>query len=311
MLCSELADSYSDNPLLAQKATLTLKLKAFRLLMLLSTWLLTSCSGVLYYPSQNRLYYDPKSVGFSPTDIYFTDATQRKLHGWWFRSAITPAKATVIFFHGNAENLTSHFMHLAWITAEGYNLFIFDYPGYGLSEGKPTPQSCVESGHAALDWVLSHDPENLPMIIYGQSMGGIIALRTIIDKREDINLKLVVAESTFDSFQQIARHKLSQHWFTWLLQPLSYLLLSDRWAPTHLETIAPVPVLVIHGQQDNVVEPQFGEAIYEKLSEPKSIWRIPNGNHTDIFWQHEKKYRTVFLNFLTQLDLNQSVRKNN
>lgn len=122
-------------------------------------------------------------------------------------------------------------MHLAWITAEGYNLFIFDYPGYGLSEGKPTPQSCVEAGHAALDWVLSHDTKNLPMIIYGQSMGGIIALRTVIDKRADINLKLVVAESTFDSFQQIARHKLSQHWLTWPLQPLSYLLLSDRWAP--------------------------------------------------------------------------------
>lgn len=80
----------------------------------------------------------------------------------------------------------------------------------------------------------------------------------------------------------------------WPLQPLSYLLLSDRWAPTHLETLAPVPVLVIHGQQDNVVEPQFGEAIYEKLAEPKSIWRIPNGSHTDIFWQHEKNIAQRF-----------------
>lgn len=286
-------------------------MKVLHLLILLSTLLIAGCSNLLYYPNQNRLYYDPGSVGFSPTDVYFTDVAQRKLHGWWFPSKPMPAKGTVVFFHGNAENLTSHFMHLAWISAEGYNFFIFDYPGYGLSEGKPTPQSCVEAGHAAIDWVTSHDDQNLPIIIYGQSMGSIIALRTVIDKRTDMNLKLVVADSAFDSFQQIARHKLSQHWFTWPLQPLSYLLLSDHWAPTHLDTIAPVPVLLIHGQQDKVVEPQFGEAIFSKLAEPKTIWRIPNGNHTDVFWQHDKKYRAEFLNFLIQLDKNNLVRKNN
>lgn len=61
----------------------------------------------------------------------------------------------------------------------------------------------------------------------------------------------------------------------WPLQPLSYLLLSDRWAPTHLEALEPAPVLVIHGQQDNVVEPQFGEAIYEKLANPNRYGAFP------------------------------------
>ncbi|MBK7354398.1 MAG: alpha/beta hydrolase [Nitrosomonas sp.] len=61
----------------------------------------------------------------------------------------------------------------------------------------------------------------------------------------------------------------------WPLQPLSYLLLSDRWAPTHLEALEPAPVLVIHGQQDNVVGPQFGEAIYEKLANPNRYGAFP------------------------------------
>ena len=116
--------------------------------------LLSSCSSLFYYPSKGRLFYDPQAMGYAvPEDIYFTDTEQRKLHGWWFPAQKSPAKATIVFFHGNAENLTAHFLHLAWITAESYNLFIFDYPGYGLSEGKPTPKSCLDSGHAAVDWV--------------------------------------------------------------------------------------------------------------------------------------------------------------
>lgn len=120
-------DSYFDNPVLEQRATLILKLKVFRSIILLSALLLTSCSGVLYYPNQDRFYYNPGSISLAPTDIYFTDIVQRKLHGWWFLPSPLQRKQP-LFFHGNAENLTSHFMHLAWITAEGYNLFILITP---------------------------------------------------------------------------------------------------------------------------------------------------------------------------------------
>ena len=264
--------------------------------------LLSSCSSLFYYPNKGRLYYDPKAMGYTPEDIYFTDIAQRKLHGWWFPAKKFPAKATIIFFHGNAENLTSHYLHLAWITAEGYHLFIFDYPGYGLSEGKPTPESCLDSGHAAVNWVAKNKSPDDPIIIYGQSMGGIVALRTAIDKKAEINLKLVVADSTFDSFQRIARAKLAQSWLTWWIQPLSYVLLSDYWAPEDLKSLSPVPVLVIHGLKDVVVEPELGEEVFEKLAEPKTLWTIPDGAHTDVFWQHDHKYRDKFLSFLEHLD---------
>ena len=273
------------------------------LLTILGVFLLSSCSSVFYYPNKGRLYYDPKAMGYAPEDIYFTDAVQRKLHGWWFSAKESPAKATIIFFHGNAENLTSHFLHLAWITAEGYNLFIFDYPGYGLSEGEPTPKSCLESGHAALDWVVKNKSrEGGPIIIYGQSMGGIVALRTAIDKKSEVNLKLVVVDSTFASFQRIARVKLSHNWFTWPMQPLSYALLSDQWAPANLRAISPTPVLVIHGEKDVVVEPELGEKVFEQLAEPKTFWRISDGTHADVFWRHDRKYRDAFLLFLENPD---------
>ncbi|SNX60169.1 hypothetical protein SAMN06296273_1632 [Nitrosomonas ureae] len=264
--------------------------------------LLHGCSSLFYYPDNKNSFFDPKTAGYAPENVFFTDASQRKLHGWWFPAQKYPVKATVIFFHGNAENLTSHFLHLAWISQENYNFFIFDFPGFGRSEGKPTPQSCIESGHAAVDWVNKHKAEGKPIIIYGQSLGGIIALRTAIDKKSATNLKLVVADSTFDSFREIARVKLSHYWLTWLIQPLGYVLLSDRWAPRNLESLSPVPALVIHGQKDTTVEPIFGNRIFEKLAEPKTLWKIPDGIHTDVFSRHEYKYRTKFISFLKGLD---------
>lgn len=115
-----------------------------------------------------------------------------------------------------------------------------------------------------------------------------------MDKKAEINLKLVVADSTFDSFQRIARAKLAQSWLTWWIQPLSYVLLSDYWAPEDLKLLSPVPVLVIHGLKDMVVEPELGEKIFEKLAEPKTLWRISGGAHTDVFWQHDYKYRVCY-----------------
>ena len=112
----------------------------------------------------------------------------------------------------------------------------------------------------------------------------------------------MVADSTFDSFQRIAKTKLAHSWLTWLIQPLSYVLLSDNWAPEDLKSISPVPVLVIHGLKDVVVEPELGEKIFKKLAEPKTLWRIPDGAHTDVFLQHEHKYRDRFLSFLDNLD---------
>ncbi len=264
--------------------------------------LFNGCSGLLYYPDAKNRYFDPEAAGYAPENIIFTDAAQRKLHGWWFPAKKSPAQATIIFFHGNAENLTSHFLQLAWISDENYNLFIFDYPGYGRSEGKPTPKSCVESGHAAVDWVNRYKAEAGPIILYGQSLGGNIALRTALDKKTETNIKLVVADSTFDSYRHISRVKLSHHWLTWPLQPLSHVLMSDRWAPDNLALLSPVPVLVIHGQSDKIVEPIFGDIIFAKLAEPKTRWKIPEGRHTDVFWGHQYKYRKKFLAFLKNLN---------
>ena len=258
-----------------------------------------SCTHLFYYPSKQS-YFDPKKFNLIPKDIWFQTEDGEKIHAWLFESARKPALGTILFFHGNAENLSSHFIHLTWLPVEGYNFLIFDYPGYGLSSGKASQKGRVQAGRAAMDWLHQYDPQ--PLIIYGQSLGGAIAQRVVLDKKDQVPIKGVILDSTFNSYQGIARKKLSLSWITWILQPLTYVLISDKWKASGLEKISPIPVLVIHGKDDHVVEPEMGERLFEKLNEPKQIWRIDGGQHTDVFWSHQGKYRLQFLKWLADLN---------
>ena len=265
---------------------------------LLLTFFSVGCSSFLYYPRKEQLY-NPAKFNLTPENVYFTNKEKQKLHGWWFSSKKTPAKGTVIFFHGNGENLSSHFASMSWLPDAGYNYFIFDYPGYGQSEGEPGPYENVSSGQAALHWV--HDNKDAsPLIIYGQSMGGVVAMRTVIEEKDRVPMKVVIADGTFSSFQRIARKKMSSHWLTWLLQPFAYVLLSDRWAPD-VEKISPIPMIVMHGTRDPVVEYEHGEKVFEEAREPKTFISVPEGQHGNLFWVDEGRFRKIVLDQIENL----------
>jgi hypothetical protein len=259
---------------------------------------LAACSSLLYYPKKEFLY-NPKQFHLDPEIVTFQNKNGQKIQGWWFNSNTKPAKGTFVFFHGNAENISSHFIALSWLPAEGYNYFIFDYPGYGNSEGEPTPYANVITGQAALRWV-HQTKDSSPLIVYGQSMGGIIAMRAAFEEKGKIPMKAVIADGTFSSFQRIGRKKLAQHWLTWLFQPLSYLVLSDEWAP-EVDKLSPLPLIVMHGKLDPVVEFEHGERIYADAKEPKAFIEVPQGHHGDLFWVADQKYRQVLLNELEKI----------
>lgn len=254
--------------------------------------LLTSCSSLMYYPQKQQIY-DPARFNLEPEEVYFNNKAGQKLHGWWFQAKSKSPKGTWVFFHGNAENLTSHFASLSWLPDSGYNYFIFDYPGYGQSEGNPDPYHNVISGNAALEWV-HQNKDTTPVIVYGQSMGGIIAMQSVVEMKNKIPVQIVIADGSFSSFQRIARKKLSQHALTWLLQPFVYILLSDRWAPD-VDKISPIPLLVIHGEKDKVIEIEHGKRIFKDAKEPKSFLSFQDGAHGDLFWVSNKAHRKTVL----------------
>lgn len=262
---------------------------------------LSGCMSFFYYPSQ-KVFFDPAKAGLNPENIEFKTRSGDSIHAWWFESAKKPSKGTIVFFHGNAENLTSHFAFMAWLPQEGYSYLIFDYPGYGRSPGSPSPKNTVESGIAAVEWVHANKDQRA-LTIVGHSLGGNVALRTSLEVHDRIPIKNIVIDASFPSYQKIARRKLSSFWLTWPLQPLAYVLTYDTYAPREIQSLSPIPILITHGQKDLAVEPEFGDMLFEMAGEPKEIWKIPDGVHGSTFWAHGLEYRKKLLFYWARLDV--------
>ncbi|KYG64477.1 phospholipase [Bdellovibrio bacteriovorus] len=260
---------------------------------------LTGCQSYFYFPMKEKLF-DPAKIKMQPEDVFLKTQSGNTIHGWYFpATTVTESKGTLLFFHGNAENLTSHFLMFHWLPAKGYNYFIFDYPGYGLSTGKPSPESTVEAGMAAAEW-LHLKKDSRPLIIYGHSLGGIVALRTVEEIKNEVPIRNVIIEASFSSYQQMARNVLSRRWFTWPLQPISYVVISDNYAPKSLADISPLPLLFIHGADDYAVELKNSEKMFAAARSPKEFWVIPGGHHGDLYELRNGELRDQLLAYLSK-----------
>ena len=245
------------------------------------------------------MHYDPKQLGLVPEDIEIEVAPKVKIHGWYLKSSVKKPKGVLVFFHGNAQNLTSHYVTLSWILKEGYDYFIWDYRGYGKSQGEPHPQNTVEDGKAVIKYIYNKNPK-LPLFVFAQSLGGAIGMRSVIDLKGEIPIRALIVDSTFESYKSVGSDVLSHHWITWLFQPLAYLVLSDKYSPKgKVPEVSPIPLLVMHGTKDAVVSYKFGEQIFQDAKDPKEFWTIENGTHIDSFWgAHGDEFRKKFLAYL-------------
>lgn len=273
-------------------------IRLLRQLPILFLLLLCSCSSMLYYPDRPELV-DRAKLPLKPQDIYFNSANGAKLHGWYFESTVAHKRSCVLlFFHGNAQNLSSHFLNLYSAPEQGYDYFIFDYQGYGESEGHPTPRHTVEDGEAAMRWLASKQSRK-SIVVFGQSLGGIVALKTVLNLKNEITPKAVFADSTFSSYRSAGRAVLNQSWLTWLFQPFGWFLLSDEMAPKgHVAELSPIPLIVIHGTNDRAIPEQLGKSLYAEAAEPKEFWEISNGRHTDFMFRDRRQYADKFFDKL-------------
>lgn len=272
--------------------------------------LATGCSSFLYYPTREEHVIRSK-MPLQPEDVDFVSEDGTRLHGWYFsaskvksghaQSRFQPGCA-ILFFHGNAENLSTHFFTLYSAPLRGYDYFIFDYRGYGRSEGKPSPGGTVQDGRAALRWLQARNPGR-PIVVFAQSLGGAVALRSVLDLKAEAAaegpVRLVVVDSSFASYRAVGRKVLSGSWITWLFQPLAGILLSDEFAPEKdLHNLAPVPLVVIHGDKDQTVDFSLGEKLFAAASEPKEFWRVPGGRHTSFMWEAGGEFAQRFFDRL-------------
>lgn len=263
-----------------------------------------ACTHLAFQPSR-QLFVEPTQLGLTYQNVAFTSADGTALHGWFFPAQTTQIKGTFVQFHGNAENISTHFASLVWVTKHGYNLFTFDYRGYGQSAGTVSMRGVHEDVHAAVEQarILSGSTDPIRLILYGQSLGGALLLRTVanLDTRHDI--AVVIADSSFPSYRRLAREKFAGHWLTFLLQPLTWALVSDRYAPEHMLTkISPTPLLVIHGDQDTIIPWHHGQGLYDRAKMPKWFWKLRGVRHIQSMAPQFRHHREALLDFLAQLE---------
>jgi fermentation-respiration switch protein FrsA (DUF1100 family) len=250
---------------------------------------LLACSidGLFYYPN-DTLYSTPAQHGLTVEEVAFRAWDGTKLHGWWAPAVATAkAKGTVVFCHGNYGNVSHHVGSVAWLPRRGFNLLLFDYRGYGQSEGELSREGTVADAIAAIDFALARDAEHT--VVFGHSLGGAVAIPAVAARPQ---VKAVAVESTFPSYREAAGAAAPPlFWLT------SWLVSKGFDPEDALANLPPRPLLIIHGTDDHIVPFRLGKHLYDLALEPKTLYSVEGGRHITPWAQQGERFEAMLCEF--------------
>ncbi|MBP5286937.1 MAG: alpha/beta hydrolase [Elusimicrobiales bacterium] len=268
-------------------------------LLCFCTLFLTGCTHLFFAPTRYA-YSNPVDEGYIDEAFTFESKDGTKLTGMFFPSRTAVTKGTVVHFHGNGQNMTSHYRSIAWIAAHGYNVVTFDYRGYGASGGRAgsVPGAVLDSV-AALQTALDLPGVNVDkVIVYGQSLGTAMALAAVAES--GFEPAAVILEGSFYSYKGEARAVLAKHWITWPFLWLPTVAISDKFAPKDEIKHIKAPKLFIHSVKDTLVPYSQGKKLYKAAPEPKLFWDVPAG-HVEAFTFYGNYFSPRLLEYLDKV----------
>ena len=250
--------------------------------------------------SGNQLFYlpthdepaTPAKWGFAFDNVEFISADGTKLHGWFLPARGKKAKGTIVFSHGNAGAIGHHLGFTMWLVEAGYNVMMYDYRGFGRSAGELDRRGMIDDVKAAFITVEKRadiDPNRI--ISFGHSLGGAKSV-TALAETPVKGLRAVVTDATFSSYKAMARVVAGD---------LGADLVSDELSPVDfVDKLQPVPLLVVHGDLDELVPFSQGKALFEKAHEPKTLFEVKEGTHGSSLVRDNGAYRLRMLAWLDQ-----------
>jgi len=266
------------------RSLLTAALVALGIYLLLTVLLYAFQSRLVYVPYR-KLVATPADVGLTYREVAFTTEDGVRLSGW-----LVPAReprGTVLFCHGNAGNISYLLETIGVFHRLELNALVFDYRGYGQSEGSPSEQGTYLDAEAAWNFLVQEKgtaPEEI--IVCGRSLGGPIAAWLARQRRP----AALFLEATFTSAPDLGRH----------LYPIFPARLIARFNYNTLAYVSQVecPVLVVHSRDDRLIPFSHGRRLYEAADEPKTFLEI-RGGHNDGFEVSEALYREGVEGFIS------------
>ncbi|BCA55068.1 alpha/beta hydrolase [Nitrospira sp. KM1] len=233
-------------------------------------------------PWQDR---DWKQVSGLPLeDIWFPSADGTKLFGWYVETAAD--RPVLLWCHGNAGNVIHRLENLRALYAYGFSVFIFDYRGYGRSQGRPSEKGLYEDAIGAYDYLTRVRMLRWErLVIFGRSLGAAVA-GELAARKPAAGL---ILESAFPSVEAVGK-------FLYAGLPVHWLIGAEFRLIDRLPHLS-LPKLVIHGDQDDVIPLELGRQVFEAAKPPKSFTVIPGANHNDTYHVGGASYFTTLSEF--------------
>lgn len=201
---------------------------------------------------------------FTVESTWFTTSGGHKLNGWMIRPTGMKPDITLLHFHGNAGCLLSQYQALVPLVEKGFQVFAFDYSGFGMSEGEATREQVLLDGRAAVDYVRSRpDVNGTRLVLYGQSLGGHLA--AVVGPEKSTSLDALVIEGAFSSHDDIAAEKMGF---------IGRLLVREQYSGKAAIGQWTKRLLVIHSTEDEVIPFRLGRELFDHAHEPKSFFEI-------------------------------------
>ena len=243
--------------------------------------------------NQNRLIFrpsrdfplKPSQFALQPEEVHFKSADGTDLHGWFFSSVENAPY--LLFCHGNAGNISDRLPNIKLLLEIPINAFIFDYRGYGLSQGKPTEKGVYEDAEAAYEFLHKKKRAKPELItVFGRSLGGAIAIELALRKP----VGSMILESTFYSLKDLVGRIFPYMLF--------YPFIPSRFNNGEKIKNIHVPVLFIHGDADTTVPWTQGKKLFEAANHPKEFWLVKGAHHTDAYEINPTEYLSRLRDFI-------------
>ncbi len=246
--------------------------------------MLTALQCHLAFHPMRELEGSPAEAALRFEDVRLTTDDGVKLHGWYV-PADSPGGATLLFFHGNAGNISHRVDSIALFHELGLNVLIIDYRGYGRSQGRPGEKGTYADAEAAWRYLTEHrDVKPEQIVIFGRSLGGAVAVELATRHTP----AALIVESTFTSGADMARRMAP--WFPRWLIFLRYDSL-QRIGQVHC------PVLIVHSRDDEMIPFEQGRRLFAAAPSPKEFLEL-EGGHNEGYLLCLETYRRTLRAFL-------------
>lgn len=263
------------------------------ILSLIVIWL---CLNVFMYVLQPRLLFfpdkhlvaTPREWGMPYQDVWLTTADDVRIHAWYL--PVAHARQVLLFFHGNAGNISHRGETLKLFHELGLSTLIIDYRGYGQSQGTVSEQGLYQDAQAAWQYLINeHQYQPQDIVIFGRSLGGAVATQLA----SKVQSRALILESTFSSIKDMAQRVLPY------ISRLIYL----RYDFKSVSIINKVnsPVLVMHSPEDEMIPFVQGEKVYAAAQQQKQFYRL-RGGHNETYLVSMPGYQQNLARFLNGLD---------